>query len=291
MPSLLLHLSVLEGLPLRPEMLPRVATAMREDLPYARFGAAFPALGPGLLRTGWGGGATHGQGFSARLHASTPVALGLKMAELVAMGALVGAEPGLALVTGYFCHLCLDRALSGVEAALAGVHRRPKESEDAARRRIAWQQALFFLRERDGDERVGRPAVRATFQLTKGGAYRGVGGGIFEVVRLASREVLGETLHRAQVDAWLREVALAGWLLSGPLGRLRRLPAASSLSARELYRGPEVDVAARVEEALAQVCRVMDRLAGLMERQRFTLRARERFVAEFPEGSPPSCVA
>jgi hypothetical protein len=290
MPSLLLHLSVLETLSQRPELPPRVAVALREDLPYARFGAAFPALGPGLLRACLGGGTRRGEGFSTRLHAGTPVALGLKLAELVAMGALVGAEPGLALVTGYFSHLCLDRALADEEAALARVHRRPGETLEEARRRIAWQQALFYLREHEGVERVGHPAVRATFQLTKGGALRGVGGGIFEVVRLASREVLGETLQRSEVDAWLREVALAGWLLSGPLGRLRRLPAASTLSARELYRGPEVDVPARVEEALAQVCRVMDRLAGLMERQRFTLRARERFLAEFPEGGPPACI-
>jgi hypothetical protein len=291
MPSLLLHLAILESLPRLPSLPPHVASALEEDMPYARFGAAFPALGTGHVRRlmGTWRPPPPAEGFGTRLHATSPVALGLKMAELVAMGALVGSEPGLALVAGYFSHLCLDRALHDTEVRLAEHHRQPGESLSQARARICWLQTLLFLRERDGDERVGRAQVRRLFQLSKGGALRGVGGGILELVRLASRETLGAAPQRAEVDAWVRRLALAGWLLSGPVGRARRLPSASTLSERELYRGPQVDIPARVQEALEHTSQVLERVAGLMSRQRFTLRAQERFFSEFPEGAPPAC--
>jgi hypothetical protein len=293
MPSLVLHLAILESLPRHPALPPHVASALDEDLPYARFGAAFPTLGTGGVRRLLGTGirAPAARGFGVQLHGTAPVALGLKMAELVANGALVGSEPGLALVTGYFAHLCLDRALHATEARLAVRHCRPGETLAEARARVCWMQTLFFLRERDGDERVGRPGLRRLFQLSKGGPLKRVGGGILEVVRLASRETLGVAPERAEVDAWVRRLALAGWLLSGPLGRARRLPPASALSERELYRGPDVDVRGLVQEALSHTAAVMERVAGLMARQRFTLRARERFIGDFPEGAPVACSA
>ncbi|MET0404006.1 MAG: hypothetical protein ABW123_16460, partial [Cystobacter sp.] len=94
MPSLLLHLTAIERLAANPGELPEdFIRALSEDLAYARFGAALPDLPlcDGVL----GGLSAH---FSARdwppfarlFHEQAPVAMGLKMAELVASGALVG---------------------------------------------------------------------------------------------------------------------------------------------------------------------------------------------------------
>ena len=53
--------------------------------------------------------------FSQLFHIRAPVLLGLKMAELVSLGALVGTDAGHAFVAGYFTHLVIDRALDGVD--------------------------------------------------------------------------------------------------------------------------------------------------------------------------------
>ena len=291
MPSLLLHLTALEQLAAHPGSLPPdIARALAEDLPYARFGAALPDL---PLCEGLRGGLTallperELPAFARLYHERAPVGLGLKMGELVATGALVGTEPGLALLAGYFTHLCLDRRLHPQVDALVARHRRKEDTELDAHRKIEWAQTLFYLRELHGMEMLGNPGLRARFQVTKGTGfpYRGIGRGIYELVRLASQERVGQAPTKAQVDGWVRGLYMMGMVLSSPVGRMRSLPAYSQLSFHELYRHDTFDFAAEVEAALEQTRGVLRHLLLYMARGTFTPRTRARFLEEFPEGT------
>ena len=283
MPALLLHLTAIERLAIEPGSLPsRVARALREDLAYARFGAALADLS--RFRAGVGLGLFRlaaPSPFSQEVHARW-LPFGLKLAELVATGALVGREAGRAVVTGYFTHVCVDLALAPIEEALCGRHCRGGESREECRDRIAWVQALFFTREVHGRDLVGEAAVREKFQLQKhaGLPWRGVGRGLHELVRLSAQEELALALPKSELDGWVRGAYLFGALLGSPLGRSHGIPAFSALSERELYAGPEVDVFAAVDRALGQTRALLGTLAAYTSRGRFSERARQRVVEE-----------
>jgi hypothetical protein len=199
----------------------------------------------------------------------------------------VGTEPGLAFVAGYFNHLCIDRRLNPLVDRLVARHRRSGESERAARRRIDWTQALFFLRETHGREMLGNPALRTKFQVLKrqGLPTRGVGRGLYELVRLSSQETLGIAPTKAEVDGWVRGLYLQGALLASPLGKVRALPSYTNLTYRELYQAADFSVEAEVDAALASARTVLFRLASMIRRGSFSLRSRGRFFGECPEGS------
>jgi hypothetical protein len=291
MPTLLLHLTAIEQLASHPGSLPPdIARALAEDLPYARFGAALPDL-PSCEGLRGGLAALRPERelrpFARLYHERAPVGLGLKMGELVATGALVGTEPGLALLAGYFTHLCLDRRLHPEVDRLVALHRRKEDSGLDAHRKIEWAQTLFYLRELHGMEMLGTPRLRERFQVTKstGIPYRGIGRGIYELVRLASQERVGQAPTKAQVDGWVRGLYVMGLVLSSPLGRARALPAYSQLSFHELYRHDGFDFAAEVEAALEQTRSILRNLLVYMARGVFTPRTRARFLEEFPEGT------
>jgi hypothetical protein len=291
MPTLLLHLTAIDQLASHPGSLPEdIARALAEDLPYARFGAALPDL---PLCEGLRGGLAallperELPPFARLYHERAPVGLGLKMAELVATGALVGTEPGLALLAGYFTHLCLDRRLHPEVDRMVARHKRKEDTALDAHRKIEWAQTLFYLRELHGRELLGRSELRERFQVTKstGFPYRGIGRGIYELVRLSSQERVGEAPTKAQVDGWVRGLYMMGMVLSSPLGRTRALPAYSQLSFHELYRHDGFDLANEVEAALEQTRGLLRHLLVYMSRGTFTPRTRARFLEEFPEGT------
>ncbi|MBN1205108.1 MAG: hypothetical protein JXB05_09315 [Myxococcaceae bacterium] len=291
MPTLLLHLTAIEQLAAHPGSLPAdIARALAEDLPYARFGAALPDL---PVCEGLRGGLSallperELPAFARLYHERAPVGLGLKMGELVATGALVGTEAGLAVLAGYFTHLCLDRRLHPEVDRLVARHRRKDQRALGAHREIEWSQTLFYLRELHGMETLGTPRLREHFQVVKstGFPYRGIGRGIYELVRLASQERVGLAPTKSQVDGWVRGLYLMGLMLSSPLGRTRALPAYSQLSFHELYRHDGFDFAAEVEAALEQTRGILRRLLVYMTRGTFTPRTRARFLEEFPEGT------
>jgi hypothetical protein len=296
MPALLLHLTAVERLAADARKLPpQLGRALHEDLPYARFGAALPDL---PRYAGVRGALNPRSGkdlprFARLFHGHAPVAMGLKMAELVAMGALVGKEPGLALVSGYFAHLCLDRTLHPLVGGLAARHREPEESFEQAHARVDWLHALFFLRDLHGRDMAGNPYLRSKFQVTKreGLPARGVGRGMYELIRVAAHEALRQAPTKAEVDAWVRGLYLHGLWLSSPLGRLRGLPSYSNLTYSQLYQGPEVDVPQAIARAQAMTRGVLERVAQLMNRTHFSTRLRARFLDEFPEGSFEACAA
>ncbi|GMU00122.1 hypothetical protein KH5H1_42410 [Corallococcus caeni] len=292
MPTLLLHLTAIERLAAHPDGLPADwVRALTEDLPYARFGAALPDLplcegvrgGLGVLmqpETGW-------PPFARLYHERSPVGLGLKMAELVASGALVGTEAGLAILAGYFTHLSLDRRLHPLVDALVLRHRRKGERAWDARRQVEWAQTLFFLREQDGTDGVGTSRIREKFQVVKssGIPLRGIGRGIYELVRLASQDRVGQAPTKAQLDGWVRGLYVSGLFLSSPLGRMRALPAYSQLSFQELYRNDHFDFAVELDAALEVTRGLIKKLHGYMARGTYTPRTRARFMEEFPEGT------
>ncbi len=297
MPSLLLHLTAVERLSADTAALPSELTrALLEDLPYARLGAALPDL---PLFEGWRGGMElllpreELPYFAKVFHGRAPVALGIKMAELVANGALVGTHAGLALVCGYFTHLCLDRTLHPLVDRLALSGRGDGESELAAHRRVEWAQALQYLREFHGGELVGESALRAKFQVLKraGVPGRGVGKGMYELLRLACQETFNEAPSKARLDAWVRGLYIAGRVLSSPLARTPWLLKARPPTDEALYRGPDFDIGREVDASLRLTRETLTQLWSLIVRQSFTPRSREKIFALLPEGSITSSAA
>jgi len=290
MPSFLLHSSAVERLAETGANLPSpMARALAEDLEYARFGALVPDLPwfeglRGALSVLMG--EPQAPYFARLLHEKAPVTVGLKLAELVSSGALVGRHAGLAVVCGYFTHLCLDRALHPLVDRLVEIHRRREETPEEAHRRVEWTQALFYVREMHGRDLVGTSFIRSKLQLSKSRLpTRGIGRGLYELVRLSMQETLGEAPPKEQVDSWVRGAFLHAAMLSTRLGRSRATPVYSLLAMRELYRGEGLDFPAEVERAVSDTRVVLTQVFRFMERGSFTLRSRQRFFEEFPEGA------
>jgi hypothetical protein len=147
-------------------------------------------------------------------------------------------------------------------------------------------QALLYLRESEGLA-PGDAALRARFQVTKsvGLPVRGIGRGIYELVRSASQEVLHAAPTKAELDGWVRGLYLRGQLLGSALGRGHALPRGAHPEAPALYRGAHGDFALEVDRAHALTFEVLRRLWAYMARGTFTQRTRQRFLAELPEGS------
>ena len=289
MPALLLHLTAVDRLAAHANTLPpEFARAISEDLEYARFGAALPDLpwfgGLSLGVQAWIGRSAPPH-FSRLLRERAPVAFGLKAAELVANGALVGTEAGLAFLTGYFTQLSVSRALEPIASSLLNSHRHQGESVVACRQRIEWTWSLLYLEELHGGAAVGSAAIRARLQIRKAGGARGIGRGMYELMRVCSIEALGEAPGKVEVDGWVRGLYLFSLALSSPLGRLKALPA-SRTELLELYRGPGIDVSGAVEAALARTRLAMTVLGGMIRRGAFSARAKAKFLEVLPEGPP-----
>jgi len=289
MPSLLLHATAIERLADGPGLPPQLTRALAEDIEYARFGALLPdlpwcegfrrSLSP-QLRAG------DAPRYARLFHERAPVRMGLKMAELVESGALVGREAGLAVVCGYFTHLSLDRHLHPFIERLAAEHRVRGESPEAAYRRIEWGQGVLYMREAHGQDLVGSSAVRAKFRLSKTRVpTRGIGRGLYELVRLSAQETLQEAPPKREMDSWVRGAFLQGALLASPLGWIYGTAALTRLAYREIYRGDDVDFPGAVEAALNDARAVLARLYRFIDRGIFSPRSRARFLDDFPEGA------
>ncbi|MFP2907505.1 hypothetical protein ACLESD_21140 [Pyxidicoccus sp. 3LFB2] len=300
MPTLLMHLTAIERMAANPGDLPvDWVRALAEDLPYARFGAALPDL---PLCEGVRGGLSaflperELPPFARLYHERAPVGFGLKMAELVATGAAGGNEAGLALAGGLLHAPCgMDRRglyPRGGPDWCSGTAGRGERARDA-HREIEWAQTLFYLRELHGVDLLGTPRLREKCQVVKspGFPWRGIGRGIYELVRLSSQERVGQAPSKADVDGWVRGLYISGLFLSSPMGRARALPAYAHLSFQELYRNDAFDYSAEVEGALESARGVLRRLHGYMARGTFTPRTRARFLEVFPEGTLGACAA
>jgi hypothetical protein len=140
---------------------------------------------------------------------------------------------------------------------------------------------------------IGNPYLRSKFQVTKRAVIpaRGVGRGLFELIRIATQETLHQAPEKAEVDSWVRGLFLYGAVLSSPLGRFRRLPSPANSAYRAFFQGPDVDVPSAIARAQALTRDVLERLSTLMAHTHFTARLRGRFLDEFPEGSSGACAA
>lgn len=289
MPSLLTSLTAVERLAAHVnELPPEFAKALGEDLEYARFGAALPDLPCfGGWRLGLGVWFRRGEPahFTRMFRDRAPVAFGLKAAELVSNGALVGTEAGLAFVAGYFTQLSVARALEPIAQTLLATHRKQGETIWHARGRINWAQALYLMQELHGSMLVGTSAVRTKLQIRKRSALAGIGRGVYELVRVSSQEAFGEAPTKLEVDTWMRGLALYALALGSPLGRFK-----TSLNgpgeSKELYRSPGIDVFAALDQGLSQCREGLAMLGSMIRRNSFGSRSRLRFLEFFPEGSP-----
>lgn len=288
MPALLTHLTAVERLAAHATSIPpEFARALGEDLEYARFGAALPELP-------WFGGWNLGllalyerqkpPHFSSLFTDWAPVAFGLKAAELLANGALVGTEAGLAFIAGYFTQLNVARALEPIVQALLASHRKAPEQPYAARNRIDWVQSLFLMQELHGSPLVGTGAVRAKLHIRKASMARSIGRGLYELMRVSSQEAFGEAPTKREVDSWVLGMYLFSLTLGSPLGKLKATPA--FLSQRELYRAPGIDVFAAVDQGLDKTREVLGLLSGMIRRNSFGARSRYKLFEVCPEGAP-----
>lgn len=287
MSSLLTHLTAVERLAAHVnELPPEFARALGEDLEYARFGAALPEL-PRF--GGWTMGLDawltrgHRPHFSELMTARAPVHFGLKATELVANGALVGVEAGLAYLAGYFTQLSVTRSLEPLMRQLLATQRNRGETEQAARARIEWTQSLFFMQDLHGSPLVGTPAVRAKLQIRKASSVKGVGRGFYELIRVASLDAFGDAPSKPEVDGWMRGLYLFSLALGSPIGKLRALPG-SHLSAKELYRGDGVDVFAAVDQGLGHARELLTQLGSMIRRNSWSTRSKAKFLELCPEG-------
>ncbi len=295
MASPLLHLAALEKLAREPEALPGpLSRALAGDAEYGRFGVLLPDL-PSFERPTAGLRELLGLGpnpplFARLLHGPRPMALLLKAAELVARGALVGRSAGQALLSGYLVHVALDRALDGQALRIAERLGWRHGGPTGAVRRVAWLQALFFLRERFGRVPLGDRDLVDWMRVVKrrGMPWAGLGGGIYEITRLSLLEVYGQAPTKGQVDGWLRGLYLVSQLLGSPvgakLGGVRSLEKYGDL----VHRGPGVDFPTALNRGLELARRYLVALDLLLARGDFGPRARGRFLLEVPEGDLPS---
>jgi hypothetical protein len=285
MPVLLTHLTAVERLAAHVNALPPdFARALGKDLEYGRFGAVLPELP-------WFGGWKLGLSvwvpwgevprFTTLFRDRAPVGFGLKAAELVANGALVGSDAGLAVLAGYFTQLHVTRALEPLMRSLLATHRKPGEAVLAARHRIEWTWAMLLMQELHGSTLVGTKALRDKLQIRKGGGPRRIGRGLYELVRVASQEAFGEAPTKHQVDSWTRGLYLFSLAASSPLGKLKALRTPD----RDLYRSPGIDVFGAVEHGLAGTRETLHVLGGMIRRNSFSARSRLKLMESCPEGS------
>jgi hypothetical protein len=288
MPAFLTYLTAVERLSAHVNSLPQEFTrALGEDLEYARFGAT-------LVELPWFGGvklgvnAWLGHGgpptFTRLMRERAPVAFGVKAAELVSNGALVGTEAGLAFVAGYFTQLCVSRALEPLVQSLLVTHTKVKETPPVARHRIEWAQSLALMQDLHGSPLVGSGAIRTKMQIRKASGAKGIGRGMYELMRVASQEAFGDAPSKHEVDGWVRGFFLFSMALSSPLGRLK--VGGTAPGARELYRGPGIDVFAAVDKGLDSTREALTVLGSMIRRNNFGSRSRLKLLEVCPEGSP-----
>lgn len=289
MPAFLTYLTAVERLSAHVNSLPaEFSRALGEDLEYARFGST-------LVELPWFGGwklgldAWFGHGappmFSTLMREQAPVAFGLKAAELVSNGALVGTEAGLAFVAGYFTQLCVSRSIEPLVQALLVTHARQGESTQTARHRIEWAQSLALMQDLHGSPLVGTSAIRTKLQIRKASGARGVGRGLYELMRVSSLEAFGKAPTKLEVDGWVRGVFLYSMALGSPLGKLKA-SIGSPLLQRDLYRSAGVDYFASVDKGLDLTRDVLTLLSSMIRRNNFGSRSRFKLFEVCPEGSP-----
>jgi hypothetical protein len=137
-----------------------------------------------------------------------------------------------------------------------------------------------------GQQLLGSPDFTARCRILKrtGLPIRGIGRGLYELLRTACADVLGPAPKKREVDGWVRGLYLFGKAMGSPLAR--RLPLTLTPPEEErVLRGGGVDVPAVLESALERARGHAGRIAWMIGRGDFSTRARAKFLAELPEES------
>lgn len=290
MPATIVHLVGVERLSLAPGGLPKsVSKALSENLEYARFGAA-------LLDLPWYGNAAAELarlvfGHSAPippmlplLH-EAPVAVGWKMGEVISRGALVGREAGLAVLTGYFSHLALERSLLPLVLELVGQRSPLTREAFHVIRGVEWVQALLWLRDTLGYDPMGTAEISQRFRVVKrrGLPMRGLGRGLVLLFRTACESITGRSPSKAEMDRWVRGLWVHGRVLGSSVGRSLSLPEDVPEATLGLYRRDDLDIADAIEGGLDRARDAVARLYRLIDANDFSDQARRSFLRSFPE--------
>lgn len=290
MPAMIVHLVGVERLALAPGILPpAVAKALHEDLEYARLGAAlldlpwYGGAGAELARVAFGHKAPLPEALPL-LHRA-PLEVGLRFAEVVSRGALVGREAGLAFLTGYFTHLALEEALTPATMRLLELEAPLDADGIHAMRGVEWVQSLLWLRDTLGYDPMGTKEIAQRFRVVKrrGFPVRGLGKGMYLLLATAYGDVLGEAPAKVEVDRWIRGFWTHGRILGSSLGKRFSLPVEVPQASVRLYRSEAIDVAEVIEGALDRARDTVTRLYGLFDASDFSDEAKQRFVGEFAE--------
>lgn len=294
MPAVILHLVAVERLAPEEGSLPSaMARALREDMEYARFGAAlwelpwFGSATAELARLALGAGPrTPPAALTLR---SAPAELALALAERVTRGAMVGREAGLAVLCGAFTHLAVSARLRPIQERLLGAPPPWGEEELRAVRGIEWVQSLLWIRSVYGYDLVGTPSLMEHFRVRKrrGYPFSGVGRGLSLLVRSAALEATGWAPTAAELDRWVRGLWLFGRALASPLARGLALPEEVPAASQALFASEGVDLRAAVEAGLQDARNSLFVLHELMRANDFSPEAKRRFLLETPLGREP----
>jgi len=293
MPHVLVHAAAIDDLAADPKRLPGpIGEALTTHRPYARFGAVLAdlpwyALPWRVLLDVATRRPPSPPPFATLLHNGSPVALGLRIAELAQGASLVGQRAGLALVGGYFSHLALDRTFGPPMAELARSLQVPGEPLQATARRIEHVQALLYLQRREGREIAGWSGIAERLQILqrKGFPFRGVGRGLHLLVATACRDVLGLGPSKSELDRWVRGLSLYARALGSPLGRrlvVREDPA--SLRTR-VYEGEGFDFLGLYAASLERARHHVTRACAYLADADFGRSARAHVLEDIPEGA------
>jgi hypothetical protein len=293
MAHVLVHSCAIDDLAAGGSELPgEIRAALDRHLVYARFGALLPDLPQFTDFTRQAAARLAHKPptrapFATLFHNGAPVALGLKLCELVSRASFVGRGPGLAVVAGYFSHVAVDRALQAPvhelvrRAGLVGEH--PRETL----RRVETLQALFHMRRVVGRDVAGWHGVieRLRIQKRRGFPFRGVGRGLHLLVHRACLDTLGPAPKKRDLDRWVQGLYVYARFLGSPAGRLMGLPEDAAGLRPVVYRGPDLDFEklyqAAVDRATHHVCRAFEYLAE----GDFSRGARDHFFSDVPEGA------
>jgi hypothetical protein len=200
----------------------------------------------------------------------------VQVAELVSGGALVGTNAGRAILAGYVLQLALHASLDPWMTRAVVELRTQNETDDEARRRIEWAQAVHYLDEQCKHRILGTPEARRLLFVRKHHGFGGVSRGVYELVRVCCERVYGQSPLEPEVQSWIRGLYVYGALLASPLGAIRAAAATSRLSEQDLYEGLEVNLPARIDAAILLTSRILGQLQSAMSQGVFTPRARGR---------------
>ncbi len=293
MAHVLIHACAIDDLACEQQSLPlEIGAALERHLAYARFGALLPDLptfgdfAPRAVARLAGRPPVQST-FATLLHNGAPVAVGLRLCELVSKVSFVGRGPGLAVIAGYFSHIAVDRAL---RAPVHDLVRRAKVMGEHPRvtlLRVEKIQALFHLRKQTGRDVAGWPGVIDRLRVLKrdGFPFRGIGAGLHLLVQRACLDTVGPAPRKRELDRWVQGLYLYARLLGSPAGRYLGLPEDALGLRPMLFDGPEMDFEKLYEASLARSRHHVGLAYEYLTEGDFSRGAREQFFSELPEGS------